>query len=124
MVTREQYEFAQARIEELLPLVTDNTPANDKNAIELSVVSDVVIEYEKEHYPIGQPTVAELIALHLQEKQMTQRELAQKLQVSPSRVNDFVTGRSEPSLRNAAIICQVLNISPALLLGIFYYNNR
>ena len=29
-VTKEQYEFALARVEELLPLVDDNTPANDK----------------------------------------------------------------------------------------------
>ena len=60
-ITKEQYEFALARIEELLPLFDDNTPANDKNTIELTVVSDIIIAYEKEHYPIGKPTVAELI---------------------------------------------------------------
>ena len=62
-ITKEQYEFALARIEELLPLVNDNTPANDRNAIELSVMSEVVIAYEKRHYPIGKPTVAELIGI-------------------------------------------------------------
>ena len=40
-VTKEQYEFALARVEELLPLVDDNTPANDKNAVELTVMSDL-----------------------------------------------------------------------------------
>ena len=35
-ITKEQYGFALNRIEELLPLVTDETPANDKNAIELT----------------------------------------------------------------------------------------
>lgn len=62
-ITKKQYEFALARIEELLPLVDDNTPANDRNAIELSVMSEVVIAYEKRHYPIGKPTVAELIGI-------------------------------------------------------------
>ena len=47
-ITKEKYEFALARIEELLPLVDDNTPANDRNAIELTMMSDVVIEYEKD----------------------------------------------------------------------------
>ena len=42
-ITREQYEFALARVEELLPLVDDNTPAHDKNALELTVMSDGVI---------------------------------------------------------------------------------
>ena len=53
-VSKEQYEFALIRIEELLPLVNDNTLANDKNAVELSVISNIVIAYEKEHYPIEQ----------------------------------------------------------------------
>lgn len=53
-VSKEQYEFALIRIEELLPLVNDNTPANDKNAVELSVIYNIVIAYEKEHYPIEQ----------------------------------------------------------------------
>ena len=41
-ITKEQYEFALNRIEDLLPLVTDDTPANDKNAIELTLMSDIV----------------------------------------------------------------------------------
>ena len=36
-ITKEQYEFALARVEELLPLVDDSTPANDKSMVELSV---------------------------------------------------------------------------------------
>ena len=52
-ITKAQYEFALARIEELLPLVDDNTPSNDLNAVELTMMSDVVIGYEKGHYPIG-----------------------------------------------------------------------
>lgn len=49
----EQYEFVLQRIEELLPLVDDNTPANDRNAVELTLMSDIVIAYEKEHLPVG-----------------------------------------------------------------------
>lgn len=52
-ITKDQYELALARIEELLPVVDDNTPSNDRNAVELTMMSDVVIDYEKEHYPIG-----------------------------------------------------------------------
>lgn len=46
-----RYEFTQARIEELLPLVNDNTPANDRNAVELTMMSDIVIAYEKSTIP-------------------------------------------------------------------------
>ena len=94
-ITEEQYEFALARIEELLPLVTEETPANDRNAVELTMMSDIVIEYEKEHYPIAKPSVADLIELSLEEKEMTQRQLASLIGVSPSRVNDYVSGRAD-----------------------------
>ena len=78
-IKKEQYEFALNRIEELLPLVDENTPADDNKAIELSMMSDIVIAYEKEHYPIDKPTVSELIELSLEEKGMTQKQLATKL---------------------------------------------
>lgn len=116
-ISKEKYEFALNRIEELLPLVTEETPSNDVNAVELSLMSDIVIEYEKEHYPIGKPTVAELISLSLQEQCMTQKTLADIIGVSPSRVNDYVSGRAEPTLRIAHSICEVLNITPSAILG-------
>ena len=116
--TKDQYEFALARIEELLPTVDDNIPANNKNAIELSVMSDIVIAYEKEHYPIEKPTVAELIEYSLYEKGMTQKQLAYEIGISPSRINDYISGRSEPTLKNAGLLCRVLNISPAAMLRV------
>lgn len=118
MVTKNQYEFALERIEQLLPLVDDNMSANDVNAIELSVLSDLVIAYEKEHYPIGKPTVAELIELSLTEKGMTQKQLAFEIGVSPSRINDYISGRSEPTLKNAGLLCRVLGISPSVMLRV------
>ncbi|MBO5182765.1 MAG: hypothetical protein J6B92_12925 [Paraprevotella sp.] len=60
--SEQQYEYALNRIEELLPLVTDETPSNDKNALELAHVSDVVEAYEKIHYPIAKPTIGKLTA--------------------------------------------------------------
>ncbi|MGV8135467.1 MAG: type II toxin-antitoxin system HigA family antitoxin [Mangrovibacterium sp.] len=117
-ITRAKYEFALARVEELLPLVDDNTPANDKKSLELSVMSDIVIAYEKVHFPIEKPTIAELIELSLQEKGMTQRELANSIGVSPSRVNDYIAGRSEPTLKIARLLCMALNIPASDMLRV------
>ena len=117
-ISRDQYEYALNRIEELLPLVTDETPANDPHSIELTLVSDVVEAYEKIHYPIEKPSIGELISLSIEEKGMTQKELAKEIGVSPSRVNDYISGRAEPTLRIARAICIVLGITPAAMLGI------
>lgn len=117
-ITRQQYEFALMRIEELLPIVDDQTPANDRNAIELILLSEIVIEYESIHYPIGKPSIAELIDLALEERKMTQKELAKEIGVSPSRINDFITGRAEPSLKIAKRICLTLGITASAMLGL------
>ena len=117
-ITENQYLFALDRIEELLPQVAEDTPIYDKKAVELSMMSDIVIEYEKEHFPIEKPTVSELIASSLKEKNMTQKELAQEIGVSPSRINDYIAGRSEPTLRIARLLCVSLGISPMAILGL------
>ncbi|MBQ7773664.1 MAG: helix-turn-helix transcriptional regulator [Bacteroidales bacterium] len=117
-ITNTQYEYALARIEELLPLVDESTPANDRNAVELSLVSDVVIAYEKKHFPIEKPTISQLIELALEEANMTQKQLASEIGVSPSRINDYITGRAEPTLKVAKSLCKVLSIQPSAMLGL------
>lgn len=101
-----------------MPIVTDDTPAYDKNAVELTIVSDVVEAYEKTHYPIAKPTIGELISLSIQEKGMTQKQLADEIGISPSRVNDYISGRSEPTLRIARALCMILGIAPSAMLGL------
>ena len=41
------------RIEELLKVVTNETPIDDPSFLELEIMSEVVIAYEDIHYPIG-----------------------------------------------------------------------
>lgn len=52
---REQYEWAVARVEQLLPLVDDNTPRTDPNSIELELLSNQVADYSEENFSIGKP---------------------------------------------------------------------
>lgn len=57
------YRAALKRIDELLPLVNDNTPTDDRNYLELDMISDMVEEYEDVHYPIGKPSLIDIIKL-------------------------------------------------------------
>ena len=50
------YRAALKRIDELLPMVNDSTPTDDKNYQELDMLSDMVEEYEDVYYPIGKPS--------------------------------------------------------------------
>ena len=45
--TEKQYEAACNRINELLKIVGNDTPADDKNMLELDLISDLVADYEE-----------------------------------------------------------------------------
>ena len=112
------YRAALKRIDELLPLVNDNTPTDDKNYLELDMISDMVEEYEDVHYPIGKPALIDVIKLRLYEMGLTQAKLAEMLGLSNARVSEIMNGKSEPSLKTGREISRQLNIDPAIVLGV------
>lgn len=117
-MTKKQYEVASGRIEELLKIVGNETSPNDKNFIELDFLSDLVADYEEEHFPIENPTLQEVIKLRMFEMGITQGKLSEILNVSPSRVSEYLTGKSEPTLKVAREISRKLNIDAAVVLGV------
>jgi HTH-type transcriptional regulator/antitoxin HigA len=54
-----QYEVILKRIETLMDIVTEDTPATNPSFIELDFLADLAEEYEMEHYPIGQSIYSE-----------------------------------------------------------------
>jgi len=78
-----EYELTFERIEELLKLVDNDTARDDKNYVELDLLSDLVADYEEEHYPIEAPTLSEIIKLRMYEMNLTQLKLSELIGVSP-----------------------------------------
>jgi len=113
-----EFEVAIKRIEELLKLVDNDTPATDKNYIELDFISNLVADYEEEHYPIEAPTLPEIIKLRMYEMNLTQIKLSELIGVSPSRVSEYLTGKSEPTLKVAREMSRKLNIDASIVLGV------
>jgi len=116
-ITKEKYEYAQARIDALLPQITENTPMEDPVMMELMIVTDIVEAYEAEHCHIAVPTLGEIILDALDTAGMTAKQLAGQIGVSPSRISDYIHNRAEPTLKIARQLCQILHISPAEMLG-------
>ena len=112
------YRAALHRIDDLLLLVNDNTPEDDPNYLELDMISDMVAEYEDIHYPIGKPSLVEVIKFRLYEMGITQSKLAEMLGLSNARVSEIMNGKSEPSLKIGRELSRKLNIDPAIVLGV------
>ena len=114
----EQYRWALQRVEELLPHVTDETPLSDPYSIELDLLSGLVADYSDEHYAVGEPSLVDVIKLRMYEMGLTQLALSKLLNISPSRICEYLSGKKEPTLKQARIISQKLNIDPAIVLGV------
>lgn len=117
-ITANEYEKALRKIENLLPMIDDNTPLDSPESLEFQKACDAVEAYEDLHYPVKPLTTGELIRLHLQERGFTLPDLSTKLGVSPSKLSDMLYDRSEPSLSQARTLCQVLGIEANAMLGI------
>lgn len=118
ITSKEQYEWALARVEQLLPLVDDNTPKDNPSSMELELLSNLVADYSEENFAIGEPDLCEVLKLRMYEMGLSQKALAELIGVSPSRVSDFFSGRAEPTLPVARKICRNLNIDASIVLGV------
>ena len=116
--TEKQYKAACARIEELLKVVSNNTPTDDNNFLELDLISDLVADYEEEHFPVKAPALVDVLKLRMYELGLTQTKLSELLNVSPSRVSEYLSGKCEPTLKVAREMSRKLNIDADIVLGV------
>ncbi|MBP3757547.1 MAG: helix-turn-helix domain-containing protein [Prevotella sp.] len=112
------YKAALKRIDELLPLVNDETPTDDRNYLELDMISDMVEEYEEVHYPIAKPSMIDVIKLRMYEMGLTQKKLSELLNINASTVSELLAGKREPTLKTAREISKKLNIDASVVLGV------
>ena len=113
-----QYQSAMARIEELLKIVNNDTPVEDKDSVELVLLSELVADYEDVHYPIEQPTLTDVLKLRMYEMGLSQSSLAAMLGMNQSKISEIMSGKSEPTLKQARTMVIKLDISPAIVLGV------
>ena len=96
-----QYRSLMQRINELLEVVNDNTPEDDVRNVELVILSNLVADYEDEHYPVKTPSLIETLKLRMFEMGMSQSALASMLGMNQSKLSEIISGKSEPTLKQA-----------------------
>ncbi|MCW3789390.1 helix-turn-helix domain-containing protein [Plebeiibacterium sediminum] len=118
IITHEEYVKAQIRLEEIikLDLVSNDTPEDDPLLQELDDVSDIIEAYEEEHYPIGLPSLIEVIELRMFEMKLKQKDLATLLGTSATRISEYLSGKREITLNIAKALRSKLNIDSDIIL--------
>ena len=115
-ISEVDYKKASARIEELLKVVNNNTPQDDPNLKELVALSDIIENYETEYYPIGTPSLKDVIELRMFEKKLKQKDLAELLETSTSRISEYLNGKRDITIEIARALHKKLNIDSDIIL--------
>lgn len=113
-----QYNSTMERINELLKEVNNDTPEDDVRSVELVLLSNLVADYEDAHYPVAKPSLIDIMKLRMYEMGLNQSALAAVMGMNQSKVSEIISGKSEPTLKQARCISQKLDISPAIVLGV------
>jgi len=111
-----RYQIILKRVEELMDIVTEETPSDNPNFVELDLLADLAEEYEMEHYPVEQPSLADVLKFRMDEMNLTQKTLANLLGVTTPRVSDYLTGKI-PTFTIAKKMHRNLNIDANLILA-------
>ncbi len=113
-----QYQGALRRVEQLMLSLPEDTPADDPQMIELTLLGNLVADYDEEHYPIEKPSLVDVMKLRMYEMGLTQVSLSKLLGINPSRICEYLSGKRQPTLSQARAISQRLQIDPAIVLGV------
>lgn len=116
VITHKQYAKANLRLEELIKLVDDNTSWENPLSKELIEVSNIIEQYEEIHFPIGLPSLIEVIELRMLEMNLKKKDLVAILGTSESKVSDYLNGKRELTFDHAKILHKKLNIDGDIIL--------
>ena len=107
-----QYEDALGKIYEL---IQKDLEPESKESDELEVLSILVKEYEREHYPVPKPSPLEAIKFRLEQMGMSEAELSDILGYR-SRKSEILSGKRKLSLSMIRKLNEVLHIPADVLI--------
>jgi antitoxin component HigA of HigAB toxin-antitoxin module len=104
-------DAAQAVVDELLREELD-----DGKQAYLDALSDLVIVYEQEHHAVAPLPPHELLAQMLQERRMSQAELARTTGLAKATVSDLATGKRPFTIKQMHAVASIFGLPGTVFL--------
>lgn len=118
--TKKQFESAENKMNELLALATKKggfNNLNKKESADLEKYTQIVNSFEATNYSIPLPeTLQGLIELKMYENKLKQKELAQKLNITDTKLSEIMHKKRKPNLSFLKSLHVVFKIDGNLLL--------
>jgi HTH-type transcriptional regulator / antitoxin HigA len=111
------YEAGLAKMETLLTKVGNDTPPDNEAFQELNVLSEAIATYEETHYAFEPTSLKEMIELRMYQRKLRQKDVAELLGTSPSRISEVLNGKRKLTFELAKGLYQKLNIDPDLIFN-------
>jgi len=116
-MTRSEYHAKLKRMEELLRILTLKGKLAMKQQAELDAVSDEIADYEEVHYPFEPESLKDMIELRMYQRKLKQKDVAEILGTTPSRISEILNGKRKLTLDQAKGLYKKLNIDAELILS-------
>ena len=121
-ISKKEFDAAEKKMNELLAVATQKggfAYLTTKESASLDKYTQIVKSFEDTHYTIPLPqTLQGLIELKMYENKLKQKELAQMLNVTDTKLSEIMHNKRKPSLSFLKAMHQVLGIDGNLLFKI------
>ncbi|MEZ4827588.1 MAG: helix-turn-helix domain-containing protein [Bacteroidia bacterium] len=117
IMNQNEYQDSLVRMESLLKIVGNDTDSSSKEFIELNELSQIIAEYEERHYSFEPKNLREMIELRMYQRKLKQKDIAELLGTTPSRVSEIINGKRKLTFELAKALYSKLNIDPEIILN-------
>jgi len=114
--TEQDYDWACARVYELIHSKDEPLEANSPEGEELELLSMLVENYEREHYPVDAPSPIEAIRFRMDQMGLRQNDIAPLLG-GKTRVSEIMNGKRPLTLKMITLLNRYLGIPLESLIG-------
>jgi len=114
VTSAKQYKAALTLFEAAQRDYSENPTAELGSILELWGL--LISIYEQEHYPTPSPNPAEVLAHLLEQRSMSQAELARQLEVSRGQVTNMLSGARSITVETAVQLADMFLVPPTVFL--------
>ena len=111
-----QYQEALRKIDVLMAKIGDDHNFDNPEFVMMDRLSELVADYEDQHYAIEMPSLIDVIKLRMYEMGLKQDDLAKLLGVSKSRISEYLRGKRDITLDVAKKLHNQLQIDGDIIL--------
>jgi len=116
-MNNQEYRDQLKEMESFLDLLTKKGKLNKVQQTQLDIASDYVQEYEEKYHAFKPDNLVEMIELRMYQRKLKQKDLADLLDTSPSRISEFMNGKRKLTMEMAKALYKKLNIDAELILA-------